>query len=204
METTTIQFTNEQLLALYRNGGAEARQAIKEALGDRFSEQLPVTERVKTLEDAERELGNDHPSVRAYNSIKYGYSFSAGDPEAADIIAYAALRVITDALNEGWRPQFIKGERRWYCWYDLISREDFYDLTEEEKCRCVGRSSNSANAYGGLVYSSANNASSYSNTHHSSRLAFKTEELAEYAAKQFIDIYADFCFIPKACENKSE
>ena len=40
------------------------------------------------------------------------------------------------------------------------------------KCRVVGRASSSANAYGGLVYSNANNVSSYSNTYYGSRLAF--------------------------------
>lgn len=68
--------------------------------------------------------------------------------------------------------------------------------------RCVGRSNNNAHAYGGLVYSSALNASSLSYTNFSSRLAFKSEKLAEYAAKQFIEIYADLCFIPKAPDAK--
>ena len=37
--------------------------------------------------------------------------------------------------------------------------------------RCVGRSSNNANANGGLVYANANNASSNSNTNNAARLA---------------------------------
>lgn len=200
-----IDFSKEQLLSIYRSGGNEARLAIKEALGDEFASTLPVTERIKTLDDAVSELGEDNPAVKAYRSIKYGYAISETDPETADIMAYAALRVIVEALNEGWKPQFTKGEWRWYAWYDLVSPEQIEDMSEEEKCRVVGRASNYAGAYGGLVYSNAVNVSASSGTSFGSRLAFKNEELAEYAAKQFGEIFADFCFIPKAaCKNDKD
>lgn len=71
------------------------------------------------------------------------------------------------------------------------------DDEEKAKCRCVGRSGSNAGAGGGLVYSGANNASSGSSTSSSARLAFKSEELAEYAAKQFVELFADFCFLPE-------
>lgn len=200
-----IDFSKEQLLSIYRSGGNEARLAIKEALGDEFASTLPVTERIKTLDDAVSELGEDNPAVKAYRSIKYGYAISETDPETADIMAYAALRVIVEALNEGWKPQFTKGEWRWYAWYDLVSPEQIEDMSEEEKCRVVGRANNNAFASGGLVYSVALYVSSYSYASYGSRLAFKNEELAEYAAKQFGEIFADFCFIPKAaCKNDKD
>ena len=179
-----IDFSKEQLLSIYRSGGNEARLAIKEALGDEFASTLPVTERIKTLDDAVSELGEDNPAVKAYRSIKYGYAISETDPETADIMAYAALRVIVEALNEGWKPQFTKGEWRWYAWYDLVSPEQIEDMSEEEKCRVVGRASNYAGAYGGLVYSNAVNVSASSGTSFGSRLAFKNEELAEYGIWQ--------------------
>lgn len=200
-----IEFSDEQLVALYRTGGDEARKAIKEALGDEFSELIPVTKRVQTLDDAVRELGDDQPAVKAWRSIKYGYSVSEKDPDTADIMAYVTLRVITEALNEGWKPQFTEGERRWYAWYDFLTKEEVEGMSDEEKeeRRVVGRASHNAVASGGLVYSFASNVSSYLYAGFGSRLAFKNEELAEYAAKQFGDIYADFCFIPKAaCKNE--
>lgn len=198
-----IEFSDEQLVALYRTGGDEARKAIKEALGDEFSELIPVTKRVQTLDDAVRELGDDQPAVKAWRSIKYGYSVSEKDPDTADIMAYVTLRVITEALNEGWKPQFTEGERRWYCWYNLISKEDLDSMSEEEKKerRVVGRADSHAVAGGGLVYSFANYVSANSSAYYGSRLAFKSEELAEYAGKQFIEIYADYCFIPKSTEE---
>lgn len=200
-----IEFSDEQLVALYRTGGDEARKAIKEALGDEFSKTIPVTSRVQTFDDAVRELGEDHPAVKAWRSIKYGYAISDTDPETADIMAYATMRVINEALNEGWKPQFTEGERRWYAWYNFLTKEDVEEMSDEEKeeRRVVGRAFSSANANGGLVYSSAHYVSSSSDTGYGSRLAFKNEELVEYAAKQFGDIYADFCFIPKAtCKNE--
>lgn len=200
-----IEFSDEQLVALYRTGGDEARKAIKEALGDEFSELIPVTKRVQTLDDAVRELGDDQPAVKAWRSIKYGYSVSEKDPDTADIMAYVTLRVITEALNEGWKPQFTEGERRWYAWYDFLTKEEVEGMSDEEKeeRRVVGRVVSYANAYGGLVCSDAHYVSTVSSTSVGSRLAFKNEELAEYVAKLLGDIYADFCFIPKAaCKNE--
>lgn len=193
-----LELTSEQLAACYCNGGNEFRQTVKEALGEDFSKELPIQVRVQTFEDAVRELGDEHPAVRTYNSFKYGYS--AKEP---DVMAYLKLRIITAALNEGWEPQFTEDERRWYCWYNLISKEDLDSMSEEEKKerRVVGRASHSANASGGLVYSGAVGVSTVSDTGYGSRLAFKSEELAEYAGKQFIEIYADYCFIPKSTEE---
>ena len=190
-----LELTSDQLVAIYRGSNIQSRKAIKEALGDKFSTELPIQERIKTFEDAMAELGDEHPAVRSYNSVKYGY---AADKEP-DIMAYLKLRIITTALNEGWTPQFTEGERRWYAWYDLLDKEDLDGMTEEEKKerRVVGRASGNACASGGLVCSHASNVSTYSSAVSGSRLAFKSEELAEYAGKQFIEIYADFCFIPE-------
>lgn len=192
-----IQFNKETLVAVYGNCNAVGRKAIKEQLGERLSEILPVTDRVKTFNDAVEELGEEHEAVKAYRAVEWYLR-----NQMSDIKAYLQLRIITAALNEGWEPQFVEGERRWYGWYDLISKEDYEALSDEEKSRWVGRSGSNADAVGGLVYSYAVYASSYSYTHNGSRLAFKSEKLAEYAAKQFIEIYADLCFIPKAPDAK--
>lgn len=192
-----IQFNKETLVAVYGNCNAVGRKAIKEQLGERLSEILPVTDRVKTFNDAVEELGEEHEAVKAYRAVEWYLR-----NQMSDIKAYLQLRIITAALNEGWEPQFVEGERRWYGWYDLISKEDYEALSDEEKSRWVGRSYSNAYAYGGLVFSSAHYASSVSSASVSSRLAFKSEKLAEYAAKQFSEFYADLCFIPKAPDAK--
>ena len=154
-----------------------------------------VTERIKTFADACRELGSDHPFVKAYDG--YVSHIRQHDMNDYDLVAYLQLRIITAALNEGWEPQFTKGERRWYFWYDLITKEQYDKLSAEDKSRVVGRGGHSAFAYAGLVCANAGCASSHSNTHNGSRLAFKSEKLAAYAGRQFAEIYADFCFKPK-------
>lgn len=195
-----IDFTPEQLVAFYRSTSTDGRKAVKEALGEQFSEALPATERVKTYEDAVWELGNDHPLVEAASSAEWRFTNS----EDKDIIAYLKLRVIVAALNDGWKPQFVPGELRWYPWYELISKDEYDAMSEDEKQerRCVGRSDFNANAHGGLVFSSADYASSFSYADSGSRLAFKSEALAEYAGKQFAELFANFCFIPKSDEKE--
>ena len=195
-----IDFTPEQLVAFYRSTSTDGRKAVKEALGEQFSEALPATERVKTYEDAVLELGNDHPLVESASSAEWRFTNS----EDKDIIAYLKLRVIVAALNDGWKPQFVPGELRWYPWYELISKDEYYAMSEDEKQerRCVGRSNSVASAGGGLVCSYAHYASSLSSAYYGSRLAFKSEALAEYAGKQFAELFADFCFIPKSDEKE--
>lgn len=157
----------------------------------------PVTERIKTFEDACNELGEDNLMVRVYQTL----IARAGKTEQSlaewmgkDVVAFLKLRIITEALNEGWHPKFTEDEYRYYPWFYIYTKEEYDNFSEEEKRRCVGRANNYAAASGGLVCSYADYASSYSDTSNGVRLAFSTRELAEYAGKQFIDIWADFVF----------
>lgn len=195
-----IDFTPEQLVAFYRSTSNDGRKAVKEALGEKFSEVLPAIERVKTYEDAVNELGEDHPYVVAASSAQWRFSEEVNK----DVVAYLKSRVVVAALNEGWQPEYVPGERRWYPYYDLITKEDYDAMSDYEKakCRCVGRSDDNANASGGIVCSSVSSASAFSVAHYCSRLAFKSEELAEYAGKQFAELFADFCFLPKPDEKE--
>lgn len=157
----------------------------------------PVTERIKTFEDACNELGEDNLMVRVYQTL----IARAGKTEQSlaewmgkDVVAFLKLRIITEALNEGWHPKFTEDEYRYYPWFYIYTKEEYDNFSEEEKRRCVGRAYSNANALGGLVNSYAVDASSYSSASIGVRLAFSTIELAKYAGKQFIDIWADFVF----------
>lgn len=154
-----------------------------------------VMERIKTFEDAVAELSNramsgDKDAGKLLDEWKISSQVCS-----KDLLAYLKLRIITYALNEGWEPQYTKGELRWYFWYDIITKEQYYKLSAEEKIRVVGRGGNDAVANFGLVFADAGNASSYSGTFYGSRLAFKSKELAEYAGKQFVEIYEEYCLI---------
>lgn len=149
----------------------------------------PVTERIKTFHDAYCELGNEHPFVISYEQ----YVNTASGTEA-DVIAFLKLRIIAEALNEGWHPKFTEDEYRYYPCFILYTKEEYDNFSEEEKRRCVGRAVVNAAASGGLVCLGAFGVSSGSSPNVGVRLAFSTRELAEYAGKQFIDIWADFVF----------
>ena len=123
---------------------------------------------------------------------------------ARTVVAFLKLRIITEALNEGWHPKFTEDEYRYYPWFYIYTKEEYDNFSEEEKRRCVGRASDNAGANGGLVYSYAFNASSNSNSSYGVRLAFSNRDLAEYAGRQFIDIWADFVFEISDNENEKD
>ena len=159
---------------------------------------LPVTERIKTFTDACNALGDEHPFVTQYRLINGAYK---NDPITEDFIAYFKLRIIVAALNEGWEPKFEKGEFRYYPWFYLYTKEEYDELDDEQKGRCVLRSGSNSHSYGGFVSCNASYGASRSSTVFGSRLAFRTRELADYAGRQFIEEWADFMFKPRTGEE---
>lgn len=166
----------------------------------------PVTERIKTFEDACNELGEDHPMVSVYDALvtRANGEQSLAEWMGKDVVAFLKLRIITEALNEGWHPKFTEDEYRYYPWFYIYTKEEYDNFSEEKKRRCVGRASVSAHAGGGLVYSYARSASWGSSPSSGVRLAFSNRDLAEYAGKQFIDIWADFVFEISDNESKED
>lgn len=68
---------------------------------------IPVTERIKTYEDACREL--DIPLIPERCK---GMTEDEG--------AYYSLKVIAKALNEGWEPDWTDEEQeKWYPWFEV-------------------------------------------------------------------------------------
>lgn len=147
-----------------------------------------VMERVKTFKDACNELGIEHDKW-VQDKKDLGLE--------ADVIAYLKLRIIAAALNEGWKPQFTTDEYRYFPWFYLYTQSEIDEMSEEEKSRVVYRSNSYAHAYGGVAYALTHSDSSNTNTYIGSRLAFKTRELAEYAGRQFVEIWADYVFKPE-------
>lgn len=161
-------------------------QTSKRALSNR-----PVMERVKTFDDACHELGETHPLVQALNLFEKNMGENANS--MPDVLAFLKLRIVAAALNEGWTPDWNdKQQRKWYPWFYIYSEEEYNNLSEEDKCRVVGRANLSAYANGGLVYANAYDASSFSYTNFGSRLAFKSKELAKYCGEQFGELWAMF------------
>jgi hypothetical protein len=142
----------------------------------------PITERIKTFEDAFN-LCYNPTLMREYVNNQNA---------STDLVAYLKLRIIIAALNEGWEPKFTEDEYRYYPWFYFYTKEQYNKLTDEEKECCVLRSGYNTFSYFGFMRCGAYLDASYSSANFGSRLVFKTKELAKYAGKQFIDIYADF------------
>lgn len=180
---TRSEWNKDGLLALVKNEEQDNR---------------PVTERIKTFEDACREIGGTD------NALVNQYLFVANGPEmddtGKDLLAYLKLRIIAAALNEDWEPQFTEDENRWFPWFYLYTEEELKDKSEEWKKEHAlvlwgGDARNGADC--GLAYADSYFAFSRSPTFFAARLAVKTEELAVYFGKQFSELWADFYVITK-------
>lgn len=195
-----MEIKKENLLTAYNGANAEQKQLLETLFGADTFRPKDVTERIKTFEDACRELGKEHPFVQQYDMIERAYR---GESHTADFVAYLKIRIITAALNEGWEPQFTENEWRYYPWL-YLSQSEIDEMNEEKKRRCDLRSGSISVAHSSLAYANAYSASSYSVMYYGARLAFKSEELAAYAGRQFVEIYADFYFIPDAKAGSAE
>ena len=185
-----ITIKKENILNAYKQASGNLKSLLENMFGRELFQPKDIKERVKTFDDAVAILGNDNQAVIDYYAV-------ADKTCTEDILAFAKLRVIAEALNEGWIPTLRKGEDRYYPWFNTYSKKEFDNLDEydREMCRVVGRGGYNAVAVCCLVFAGAHYASSYSYTLFGSRLAFKTRELAEYCGEQFIDIWADFLFM---------
>jgi hypothetical protein len=124
-----------------------------------------ITDRVKTFEDACNVLGLDADDVLPYDADDI-MPYDADDSTEA-INAFAKLNAIAKALNEGWTPDWNNSNEYKYWPYFKMQNGFSFD---------------------GVVYWCTLSAVG-------SRLCFKTRELAEYAGKQFLDIYKEWMVI---------
>ena len=149
----------------------------------------PITERIKTFTDAVDELGSEHPLVKQYMAANGNEAFTR------NTIAYMKLLIIAAALNEGWKPKFKKYEYRWFPWFTLWAEEELKEKSEEWKANhklVLFGGASSLGASCGLAYVVSYGAWSSADSSVSARLAVKSDDLAHYFGKQFIDIWAEY------------
>lgn len=176
-----VQELGKDFVSLLKKHGIEAEnKAFMKAI-------LPVTERIRTIKDALVELGTPEEEIDGF--------FDKYESLGKDVVAYLKLRVIAEALNEGWMPQFTEDEYRWYPWFTLWTEEELKEKSEQWKkdhaLWLFGGDSRSGAACG-LASALSVDAWSLSDSSISARLAVKSEELAIYFGKQFIEIWADY------------
>ena len=154
----TLEITKEAAIKAHDEASTNGKTLLENLFGKRVF-QKDITERVKSVEDAIRELGNNDVEVIQLNRMK-----SIGLQN--HIIGNQELIVIAKALNEGWQPDWQNdNEYKYFPWFDM---------------------DNSSSA-GRFSFNAAVNRSSLS--HVGSRLCFKSRELSNYAGNQFEDIY---------------
>lgn len=173
-----------KVLKEYNKADEKGKKILEEIFGKDVFWPKDVTDRVKTFEDACRELGEDSPLVQDWkmNVIK-----------SPDVDAYLKLRIIFAALNEGWEPEFAEDEWRYSPYFKLYSKEKIDKMNEKDKEGLVlwgGPATDGA--FCGLAFASSGDAFSYSYPYIGARLALKSKELALYCGKQFVSIWKDF------------
>lgn len=185
-----VTINKDNILNAYQQATEEQKELLEHLFGKDIFQPKDIRERVKTFNDAFHELGDKHELVRAYNNLIVSNCMSK------DIIAYAKLSIIAEALNEGWKPTFDKGECRYYPLFKIYTKKEYDELDKDMKKEFHVNIHliNDLNAYRYIIYSNARYKASVSITNYGSRIALKTRKLAEYFGKQFIDIWADFLF----------
>lgn len=156
MKTKQLLVEESQARGLYRTASPEFKQMLETTFGKEFFSQK-ITDRIKTYEDACKELGIE--------PIDFDEMKDAGF--TTDEIYLREIKTITEALNEGWKPDWTNSDQRKHYPYFRMSS-------------------------GGFVFCDTYYDYSGADAGNASRLCFKSSELAEYAGKQFLKLYSDY------------
>ncbi len=153
-----LQIDEKNAKGLFEKASPEFRQTLIDTFGEAFFSKK-ITDRIKTFEDACEICPPSENMIILldYNGID---TFMVG--------AKAALKlfIISNALNEGWEPNWNdSNEYKWYPYFKFGS---------------------------GFGFSGSAYVNWGTNAGVGSRLCFKSKELAEYAGKQFEEIYNEF------------
>lgn len=152
----------ENALAAHSGAGKEGKKLLEDLFGAEIFIPKSITDRVKTFEDACKVVGVDPDDVLPFSD--------AENNDQKAINAFAKLRVIAKALNEGWEPDWTNSNQNKYTPYLKANPS-------------------------GSGFSCSDYGLWYAVTCVGSRLCFKTSDLAMYAATQFEGIYNDFFLI---------
>jgi hypothetical protein len=188
METIEIKKSNVQ--AAYAAADDKTKNVLAALFGDDVQQKdnRPVTERIKTFEDAMAELDSNHPFICEYRAL-----CAKSDDISPDLLAYLKLRIITAALNEGWNPEFTEGEWRYFPWFYIYTQAGLDDMEDSEKkeLRMID-TGDYQTEYAGFGYAYSNYAPASAPATCGSHLCLRTSDLAVYCGKQFINLWADY------------
>lgn len=123
---------------------------------------VDITQRVKSFENACMEL-SIAPALPEVSGLPLKHQKA--------MIALYMLIIITEALNEGWKPDWNNPELKYWPWFYYYG------------------------ASAGFSYVDTDSAASYTHATFGARLCYKSRSLAEYSARQFIHLWNDYLLI---------
>lgn len=202
-----MNIEDAKIISAYNAADGNGRKLLKSLFPDmKFDAnetlgKLPITERIKTFEDAYRELGSEHPFCKIWD-LFIQTSVNDDMSNIADVLSYFKLRIICAALNEGWEPKFTEGEYRYYPWFHIYSEREVVIMNEDEKKELnlvsagslLGSYANDG-AYDGFGWVDSSGIPSVPRMIFGSRLCLKSKKLATYCGKQFTNIWVDLNLI---------
>lgn len=180
-KTMENQFkVNAKVLDAYEKANDYGKEILEGIFGkEAFT--TNIKDKIKTFIDAVEMLGSNNQTVKDYISLDSRKC-------TKDIIAFARLKIITEALNEGWKPKYDIMQGGYYTSFDIISEYEYERLNENEKKESMVFNRPDNKVIIALV------SSKLSVSCESYKLSLKSRELAEYCGKQFMHIWIDYIF----------
>ncbi|MCL1636278.1 hypothetical protein [Elizabethkingia bruuniana] len=151
-----LEITQEAAVKAYSEASKNGKLLLENLFGKKVF-LVDIKERIKSIEDAINELGENDDEVIVLRALEV-----AG---ISNHILYTQwLVVITKALNEGWEPDWGNGQwDKWFNWFNMPSENGRFSFNDSDNLS--------------------------STSYCAARLCLKSKDLAEYAAKQFINTY---------------
>ena len=177
-----LKISANDALKAYKNADNYGKKILEDLFGKEFYK-IDVKERVKCLEGAITALGMENQAVKDYYAI-------ARKTSTKDIIAFAKLRVIAEALNEGWKPNSDVWNDNYYASFILYTKEEYEELEEKKKLECIEICRTDKER----IYAKADSKLAVSYVDSDNKISFKSRELARYCGRQFFDIWKDYLF----------
>lgn len=178
-----MEINIENIRAAYEVADAAGRKMLRSLFLD-FDKIFPVTERIKTLVDAIRELGSKHPLVENLADLK---------PGDVNLTAFAQLRIICAALNEGWVSK--PGNASYYPVFKFFTEAEVKEMGNKTAEALYIIEPKFDTEFVAVDYSF-----SVKSETENSCLRLRAPELARYCGIQFIDIWMNY-LLPVKKEN---
>lgn len=120
----TLRIEKQDAIKAHMESGAKGKKLLENLFGEEIF-QKEITDRVKTYQDAWREL-----ALQGHDPVRLPFP----DPKTSDekaANAFIKLTIIARVLNEGWAPDWTNGNQpKYYPWFKINpsgSGLSFYD-----------------------------------------------------------------------------